>query len=145
MLLTIAIALNVVALLLFGLTLWVGQDNHKAPTIAGGRSPLSRQTVDALQNNGLFRFFDRIPLFRRSGKATVNDLAKALVIMLIISAAPGLIGTHLPLWGILFVTAFLMIVVDAILFMHPALSHRQSFADNARGRSPFAGRNQSGQ
>lgn len=126
-------ALNVLALIGCALAIWVGQDNHKAPQQPWNR-PFNDQ-LNSLNNNPAFRAADRIPLLRRSGKATVNDLAKALFITFLIAFLPGALAAPLPI--VLWCSAFCFALIACILFMHPFLSHRQSFRDNARGRSPF--------
>lgn len=124
--------LNVLALVGCGLALWLGQANHKLPHIRGHNPrPLDAQ-LTSFNKNPLFRFIDRIPLFRRSGNASVNDLGKALFIMLTLSFIPTALVA--PLAISLWASAFLLTLAAAILFMHPALSHRQSFIDNARAR-----------
>lgn len=125
--------LNVIALLACGAALWVGWENHKAPRINNRSSKLASE----LNNNAVFRCADKIPFFRRSGNASVVDLAKALGIVLVISFVPSIMLYAHSLDVILWASAILLLTIACILFMHPALSHRQSFGDNARGRSPF--------
>jgi len=124
--------LNVLALIGCALALWLGQDNHKAPQSFKKSSPVA----SGLNQNPLFRLIDRIPLIRRSGRATVNDLAKAMFITLLISFVPSALSMPLPL--VLWSSGFLLTIVALVLIMHPALSGRQSFKDNLRGRSPFS-------
>jgi hypothetical protein len=133
--LLIPIVLNVLALIGCGLSIWVGQDNHKAAKIPHKGPRLFDAELTAFNKNSLFRLLDRIPLLRRSGQGNVNDLTKALIITLIISFLPMALLT--PLVIDLWASAFLLSLVASIIFMHPALSHRQRFADNLRGRSPF--------
>lgn len=131
------LAANALALTACVLGIRVGQNNHKFPQTQS-KSPLNSKIARAsgsLNNNALFRALDRIPLFRRSGNASVNDLAKALSIVLFISFVPAIFSN--PLNVVLTSSAILFSVVACILFMHPALSHRQSFLDNIRGRSLF--------
>lgn len=128
-------ALNVLAIIACGLALWLGQPNHRLPQLpAKGLRPFDKQLTE-FNKNAVFKTLDRIPLLRRSGNATVNDLGKALLIVLIISFVPAALTA--PLFITLWASAFLLSLVAVILFMHPALSHRQSFKDNARGRSPL--------
>jgi hypothetical protein len=133
--LLIPTVLNALALIACGLSIWVGQDNHKAAKIPStGARPFDAE-LTAFNKNGFFRLLDRIPLLRRSGQGTVNDLTKGMIITLIISFLPTALLT--PLVIDLWASAFLLSLSAAIIFMHPALSHRQHFADNLRGRSPF--------
>jgi hypothetical protein len=86
-----------------------------------------------MNNNFLFRLLDRIPYIRRSGNATVIDLAKALVITLVL-----VLAIEIPLYGmsgasILAVLLFCVPIMAFILFLHPFLSHRKSLRETMTG------------
>lgn len=130
----VPLALSVVALFACAAALWVGESNTD---VSPKRSDNNERGTER-PGNGLFRAFDRVPCLRRSGHASVNDLAKALFIVLAVSFIPGALAAGsavVPLWW----SATLLTAVACILFAHPFLSHRQSFRDNLRGRSPLKG------
>lgn len=82
-----------------------------------------------LNNNPLFRLLDKIPLLRRSGKATIGDLAKAIGITLAL-----VFLLQLPLilaQPMMFVMTLVILVplVGLILLAHPFLSHRKTFRE----------------
>jgi hypothetical protein len=86
--------------------------------------------LDRFKNNALFRTWDKIPFLRRSGTASLGDLAKALGITL---ALIFLVNTPTyiahPLY-LLFTLAVLIPLVGLILLAHPFLSHRATLAES---------------
>ena len=82
------------------------------------------------RNNALFRLWDKIPYIRRSGNASLGDLAKALSITLLlifIANAPTYIAHPAYL---LLSLAVIVPLVGLILIAHPFLSHRATLAES---------------
>ncbi len=79
-------------------------------------------------NNPVFRLWDKIPFLRRSGTASLGDLAKAIGLTLALVFfvnAPSYIAHP----GYLLVTVIVLTpIVGLILLAHPFLSHRATFA-----------------
>ncbi len=89
-------------------------------------------------NNPVFRLVDRIPGLRRSGTASLSDLAKALGITLalcFLMEIPQIIEHPM---AFLISLIVLVPLVGVILLAHPFLSHRatlaQSFGFKKRAR-----------
>lgn len=83
-----------------------------------------------LNNNPIFRLWDKIPFLRRSGTASLGDLAKALGItltLIFLSNMPSYIAHPSYL---LITLAVLTPLVGLILLAHPFLSHRATLAQS---------------
>lgn len=83
-----------------------------------------------LNNNPVFRLWDKIPFLRRSGTASLGDLAKALSItlaLIFLVNAPTYIAYPIYL---LITVVVLAPIVGLILLAHPFLSHRATLAES---------------
>ena len=86
--------------------------------------------LDKFRNNAVFRLWDKIPFLRRSGTASLGDLAKALGITLTLVLLVNL-PTYIANPGYFAITiAVLVPVVGLILLAHPFLSHRTTLAES---------------
>ncbi len=122
-------AIDVFGLIVIAVVMWAGQPNSELPQV----HKKSSVRPDELGLDRLFKFLDRFHL--RSGKATINDLAKGVAITLLLGYVPWAVMQPLSL--VLWSGMLVELMVVAVLFMHPALSGRQSFKNNLAGRSPF--------
>ena len=87
-----------------------------------GLQPVNTERRFFRHFNGLYDFFDRIPVFRRSGTANEFDLFKAMVLV----SFPVLLfqlAMHRPeLWLGLLAVGIYLTVMNAVLLAHPVTS-----------------------
>jgi hypothetical protein len=83
-----------------------------------------------LNNNPVFRLWDKIPFLRRSGTASIGDLGKALGITMAL-----VLLVNLPMYiahpiYLLITLAVVGPLIGLILLAHPFLSHRATLAES---------------
>jgi len=83
-----------------------------------------------LNNNPVFRLWDKIPFLRRSGTASLADLGKALGITMALILLVNLPTYILHPIYLLVTLAVVVPLIGLILLAHPFLSHRATLAES---------------